>query len=310
MRLGIDLGGTAIKFALVDGTRVMARTQRPTEASGGRKRLLDTLIETSGDLLARYPADGIGVGVAGAVDVADGVVVDSANLPFTDEPLGDELARALHLPVALDNDANCALLGEHLAGAAVGCRDVLLLTLGTGIGGAVMIGGSLYRGHNGRAGELGHFVFDRNGPLCGCGLRGCFEHYASTTALIRLAENAARAHPESLLARLSSPKEEGKTVFDAAVAGCPVARAVLDGYGETLALGIGSLVKGFQPEAVILSGGLACAGRPLLDAVSPHLIPAARVILAAMPVDGALIGAASLLEKFSKKRWHYPPGAV
>ena len=195
---------------------------------------------------------------------------------------------------------NGALIGEKTAGAAAGYADALLLTIGTGIGGAILIGGKVYRGHNNRAGELGHFSMDLNGELCECGLRGCFEMQASATALVELTKKAAAENPSSLLAELSASGVDGTTAFNAARLGCKVAEELLDEYGRRLAMGIDSLAYVFQPQVTVLSGGVSRAGGDLLKYIQPHRVSDNPLAVSPLHGDGGLIGAAVLGSEYEE----------
>ncbi len=293
MILGIDIGGTTAKLGVVNEAWQVIASRTVTTADRTADEIIESLIAASRTLCDTYPVTAIGVGCAGRIHPPSGTVLRAGHLPFQNEPLRDRLRQALSLPVALGNDANCALLAEAHAGAAKGCRDALMLTLGTGIGGAILIDGKLVEGHNFRAGELGHFVIDRHGPACPCGLNGCFEQYASATALIALAKEAAQHAPDS---RLAQDTTNGKSVFEAAADGCPVADAVLEEYARMLALGINSLTKIFMPERIVLAGGIAKAGEALTARLSPYLLPEADICLASLGANAGMIGAALLAE--------------
>lgn len=291
--LGIDIGGTTAKLGIVtdDGT-ILARTAVATAGLQDGAAIVDAILCAATPLVEAHRPAAVGIGSAGRIDVKNGVVLRAGNLPFQNEPLCAKVSAALHLPTFLDNDANCALLAEATCGVCTDCRDALMVTLGTGVGGAILIDGTLYRAHNYRAGEFGHFVFDKDGPPCVCGLRGCFEHYASATALVKAAKAAAEEHPDSRLA--AAEPQSAKAVFDAAEDGCPVAEDVLAAYGETLALGLNSLLKIFMPQCIVLAGGVANAGDALLRRTTPHLLPEAELRLSSFASDAGLIGAAML----------------
>lgn len=291
MILGIDIGGTTAKLGVVTGDLTVAAVETVPTAAHTADDIVQALIAAAKMLCDRFPITAVGVGCAGRIHPPSGTVLRAGNLPFQGEPLSRRLRNGLSLPVALGNDANCALLAEAHAGACKDCRDALLLTLGTGIGGAILIDGKLVEGHNFRAGELGHFILDRHGPPCPCGLNGCFEQYASATALISLAKQAAASHPDS---RLATDTASGKAIFEAAKDGCPVADAVLEEYAAVLAQGINSLTKIFMPERVVLAGGIAKAGDSLLKRLTPHLLPEADVRLSLLGGHAGILGAAIL----------------
>ena len=291
MILGLDIGGTTAKCGVVSRNgEVIFHSEIPT-ADRSADEIIEALIAAAWPLCDLYRIRAVGVGCAGRIHPPSGTVLRAGHLPFRNEPLAQRLSEALRLPVVLGNDANCALLAEATFGACADCRDALMLTIGTGIGGAILIDGNIVEGFNYRAGELGHFVIDRHGPLCPCGLNGCFEQYASATALTVLAKEAVASHPQSLLANSDC---SGKAVFEAAALGCRVADDVLECYVQTLALGINSLVKIFMPECIVLAGGIAKAGDALFDRITPYLLPEATLRPSMLGGNAGVIGAALL----------------
>lgn len=295
MVLGIDIGGTAIKLGIVDEqTNLIAFKEIPTLADRGTDAIVADIIAAAKPLCNEYHPVGVGIGCAGRIHPPTGTVLRAGHLPFKNTPLVALISDALSLPAVIENDANCAMLAEAKAGACTDCRDALMITIGTGIGGAVWLDGKLYSGHNFRAGEFGHFIFDRHGAPCPCGLHGCFEQYGSTTALMALANDAVATHPDSLLAEKAGNGMSGKILFAVAKDGCPVADTVLKEYGETLAAGLNSLVKMLMPQCIVLAGGITGAGQALLDVVAPHLLPEADIRLTTLGGHAGLLGAALL----------------
>lgn len=295
MVLGIDIGGTGVKLGIVDEQyHVRNIVSIPTHADRHADDILSDILAAAKPLCDAYHPTAVGIGSAGRIDPVNGVVLRAGHLPFRNEPLCCKIGGALGLPAFLDNDANCAMLAETVAGACTDCRDALMVTIGTGIGGAIVIDGKIYRAHNFRAGELGHFILDHRGKPCPCGLHGCYEQYASATALITLAKEAVAAAPDSFLAQMSGADLNGKTVFDAAAQNCPTAKAVLSTYGEYVAMGLNSFVKIFMPECIVLAGGIAKAGDALLDILTPHLLPEAVIRLSSLGGNAGIIGAAAL----------------
>ncbi len=245
-RLGVDVGGTKLLAVVLDAEGAIVGERRvPTPRSG------PAIVDHIARMASESEATAVGLGVAGLLDL-DGVLRVGANLPgVVDFPFAVALRDALPgLPVAVDNDANCALRAEHAFGAAVGARDAVLVTFGTGIGGAVLSGGSLRRGANGFAGEPGHMVVDPSGPACPCGRKGCWERYASGAGLARLGA-AAR----------------GEEVTLAAAAGDERAIAVFEEVGWWAALGIANIVALLDPELVVIGGGMVEAGELLMGPV-------------------------------------------
>lgn len=294
-RIGADIGGTSVKLGVVDEEFHIVESMRiPTGEICTADGIIEGIVSACRQLADKYEIASVGLGSAGLVNPETGYVLRAGNLPFLNEPVAARVAKGLGLPVFLDNDANCALMGEHAAGACQGMEDALILTIGTGIGGAVMIGGRIYRGHNYKAAEFGHFVINMRGDVCSCGLRGCFEQYGSAKALIAMTKRCVRAFPGSLLAKLAEKGMDGSTAFEAAKGGCVAAEEMLKDYGKVLGLGINSLVKLFQPEAVVLSGGVAVQGEYLLDFIRPNLQEDAVVRTTELGGNGGLIGAALL----------------
>lgn len=294
-RIGVDIGGTSVKLAVVDSEyNVLDKLRFPTGETATADGIIQGIIDNCRILMGKYPVSAIGIGSAGRVNREKGTVIVAGNLPFVDEPIVDKVSKALGLPTFIDNDGYCALIGEMTAGVCKGCKDALILTIGTGIGGAILIGNRLVRGHNNRAGELGHFVIDRNGIECECGLQGCFERYASATALIEQTEAAIKANPNSILAVEAQNGINGKTAFDAKEKGCPVATELLYEYGKTFAVGVNSLIYIFQPEMIVISGGVSNQGEGLLSLIRPHLLPEANIAITTLKSNGGIIGASVL----------------
>ena len=294
-RLGIDIGGTTVKLGVVDEQfHILEQTSIPTLADRPSEALIADIVAAARPLIKKYDPATVGIGSPGSLDPQAGVVFAAGNLPFRNIPLATLFQEALGLPVLLENDANCALIAEAAVGVCQGCRDALIITIGTGIGGSILIDGKIYHGHNFLAGELGHFVIQHNGLPCVCGLKGCFEQYASATALIRQTWEAIKEAPKSILAQASAAGVDGRTVFAAAEKGCPVADRVLDTYIGYLAAGINSLTYIFQPQKIALAGGIAKAGTVLMNKLQPLLIPHANVALSSLAGNSGILGAAIL----------------
>lgn len=250
LAVGVDLGGTNMRMAAVDATgRILARSKEATRPEEGPQAVLRRLARAVRALLGALPggvgADsgaapaGVGLATPGPVDARRGVIVTTPNLPgWRDVPAAALLQAELALPVRHLRDANAALLGEAWLGAARGCRDAVLLTLGTGIGGAALVGGRLLGGRDGFAGEFGHLTVDPDGPVCGCGNRGCLEALASGTAIRR------------------RTGRDGREVFAAARRGEPEALAIVAGVADALGAGLAGLANAFNPERIVLGGGM------------------------------------------------------
>ena len=311
-RIGIDLGGTAVKIGIVDSEyRIIHKhsietgAERPYAAivadiaTGVKQALLDAGIGMDECVSA-------GIGSPGLVDTQRGAVMFAGNLGFENVPISQELQKHIPLPVHLGNDANCAALGEALAGSAKGTRNSVLITLGTGVGGGIIINGKIYTGAYGAAAEIGHIVLVPDGEPCTCGQLGCFEAYASATALIRQAQRAAQAHPESALMTLAggdTGRIGGDTVFAAANMGDAAAQQVLRDYLWYLSIGIVGIVNMLRPDVVLIGGGISNAGDALIGPVGDYVkknvfaakyAPGPPVRRAALGNDAGIIGAAML----------------
>ena len=304
--IGIDLGGTNIAagivtedYKLLEKGSVPTKAQRPwQEVAADMARLAMELVEKAG--LSRADCAGIGVGSPGICNGDTGEVVYSNNLYWDDVPLCPTLTRLTGLPCRLSNDANCAALGEVVAGAAKGCKTAVLLTLGTGVGGGVVIDGKIYEGQASAGAELGHCTLISGGVECTCGRRGCIESYASATALIRQASEAAAAHPESLL---NKERITAKSVYDAMRAGDDAAKAVVAQYEEYLGEAIVDMVNIFRPEMLLLGGGISGEGKALTDPMNEYVKAhcfggdksfVTRVDTATLGNKAGIIGAAAL----------------
>jgi len=267
--VGVDLGGTNIKVALVDDTgRVAYEDRCPTTSADGPSavcariaQLVDELLLAAGLNVSQVLA--LGIGAPGPLDSRAGLVLRCPNMPgWENFPLSAELTERCGLPVHLENDANASALAEAWIGAGRGKQNVVCITLGTGVGSGVVAGGRLLKGR-GLACELGHMIVHEGGRLCGCGARGCFEAYASATAVVKRACEALLETPnESPLAELSDIT--CKDVFDAALEGDAIAVSVIDGTARYLAAGMASIVHVFHPDVIVLTGGMIAAGEEAL----------------------------------------------
>jgi len=302
--IGIDVGGTKTAAALVgpDGA-VLAREVRPTPAEDQRATL-DTMVELARSVMTDGVV-GVGIAAAGLVDL-EGTMRYAPNLAWRDVPLTGFVGSALGLPAVADNDVNAAAWGEFRFGAGRGRRHMLMITVGTGIGGGIVVDGNLYRGAHGFAAEVGHVVVEPGGPPCGCGNRGCWEQVASGVAITRAGRAAAARHPHSALVAMSGGDPEavtGAMVTEAARGGDTVCRGIFVEVGHSLGVGIAGLVNVLDPELVVVGGGAAEAGDLLLaparDAFHRSVEgvrhrPAVPIVAAALGVDAGAIGAAAL----------------
>ncbi len=266
--IGIDLGGTNIAGALVreDG-EILKKNSVRTLADRGPEAVSGSIAELILSLAEGREISGVGVGCPGSVDDEAGDVVFACNLNWVHYDLRKVLREKTGFCVRLVNDANAATLAEALAGTAKGAESAVIVTLGTGVGSGVVLGGKLLTGYTGAASELGHSVIVANGEPCACGRRGCFEQYASATALTRMTKKAMAAHPESKLHAIAAEqgKVSGRTAFLAKKAGDPVGAEVVREYIGYLALGLGNIINAFFPEIIALSGGIAKEGEYLLE---------------------------------------------
>lgn len=302
LALGIDIGGTNTVFGILDPTgRIHHKRSIPTRALEGGERVMARIIETARELVQAYPVQAIGVGSAGQINPETGICAfANENLPgWTGMPIADRLRTALSLPVRVDNDANVAALAEQRFGAGRGVRDLVCITLGTGVGGGILVGGKLVTGPTGRGGEVGHIIVQTGGAPCPCGMQGCLEAYASATAIVRQAREALASQPSGALAGVEPLT--AKAVCDAAAAGDPVADRVLEQTCHHLAAGIAGLISLFEPAILLLGGGVSLAGQPLLDRVDRYLQAwpmtrgRARLGFCALGDDAGVIGAAALV---------------
>ena len=293
MILGIDIGGTNVKFGVVaDDFTLLKTCSIPTRVQRPAEDIISDIIATAKALHTAYPFDRIGVGTPGDVDSKCGVCRIASNLPFKETPIAGMIAEATGLPTTLANDATAALYGELYAGIGKDYQHVVMITLGTGVGGGIALYGKPYVGALGYAGEIGHMVIEHNGLPCPCGLKGCYEQYASVTALLRQAREAIAQHPDSLLASLAGDSVSGQDVFHAKAQGCPVAAAVLDQYAEYIAVGINCLENILQPDIFVIGGAISSQGDNLLDLVRAKLHKPSKVFASALQNDAGIIGAA------------------
>lgn len=305
--VGIDLGGINVAAALVseDGT-ILARRSCPTPR--GAEAVADAIAAQVRGVLEQNAGEQVtyvGLGSPGTIDPEAGVVEYWSNLDFRHVPLAAMLQERLGLPALMENDANCAALGEFVAGAGRGSRSMVVITLGTGVGGGAVLDGRLYTGTNYAGLEVGHFVIEHGGRRCTCGRAGCFEAYCSATALIAQARLAMEQAPQSLLWKLAGDLEhvDGKVIFEAQAQEDETAIQVLREFTDYLGCGVASLVNIFQPEVFCIGGGISNAGEALLAPVraildredyARHNKRRTRLQRAQLGNDAGLIGAAML----------------
>ena len=309
MYVGIDVGGTNLKAGLVDEAgRLLATRKIPLGPFQGKEYFVRRLAE----LTAQVSRDGgvapgdleyVGMGIPGAV--AEGNILYTCNIPLANVPIERLFSQYLDVPVLLENDANCAAVGEYFCGAGRGTKNFAVVTLGTGISGGFILGGKLYAA-SGMSGEVGHMVVERNGAVCNCGRRGCWETYASATGLIRMTKETMEGNRESLLWEESKggTAVSGRTAFAAALRGDAAAKALCETYVDYLAAGIVNLLNILQPEVLAIGGGVSEAEDELLltplreivdrESYAAHCGGKATVVKAELGNDAGIIGAALL----------------
>jgi glucokinase len=304
--VGVDVGGTKCLAVALEEGRIIDERRVPTPV--GEPAVLDAVAGVVAEVAGATELRGVGIGMPGFVD-RSGVLRFAPNLPgVVDFPIRAELEARLGTPVRADNDATCAAWGERQLGAAQGYNDVILVTLGTGIGGGIVAGGALLRGANGFGGEIGHMVINTDGPPCPCGQRGCWERYASGSGLATIAQRAAaEGRAPRVLARAGGEPQmvRGEHVTVAAAEGDAGAQAILAELGWWVAQGLANLANVFDPEAFVLGGGLVEAGDLLLDPVRAAFAelltgaayrPGVAILPATLGEHAGAIGAACLFE--------------
>ncbi len=309
--VGIDLGGTNIAAGALptDGSAVLAFRTCLTNAESGAdavaSRIADTVEDVIADTMretgaARSDFLGVGMGAPGPLDRERGIVIVAPNLGWRNFPLRDRIADRVNLPATLDNDANCATVGEWWCGAARGARNVVGLTIGTGIGGGLILNGALYHGSSDVAGEIGHTTIDSTGRRCKCGNYGCLEAYASGPAIAERAREALAGNEESVLPRMVGgdlSRITARTVYDAALQGDATAREVVRDTARFLGSGLANLLNIINPDVVVLAGGVTEAGDALFEPLRAEVKRRAfrPAVDACRIVPGILAGAAGVV---------------
>ena len=315
MKIGVDLGGTNIAAGVVDeNNRIIGRASVKTNCPRPAEQIADSIVEVSKMAVKNAGVsfediDAIGIGTPGAVN-SEGVVEFSSNLGFNDTPLLTLVETRSGKKVFVENDANCAALGEQVAGCGNGVPNFVAVTLGTGIGGGIIIDNNLLTGVNGAAGEIGHMVIEHSGVVCACGRIGCFEQYASASALVRQTKDALirdREHNSIMWGLIDNNMDNvsGKTVFDAAHMNDEIALKVIDRFVEYLSCGVANLINIFQPEILCIGGGISAQGeyiiKPLVEKVekkryTKHSKVQTKICAATLGNDAGIIGAAILCD--------------
>lgn len=309
--IGIDVGGTNMAVGLVDECgKILLEDSTPTKVPRPYGEMVYDAAMLALELVKRggytlEDIDGVGIGVPGVCDPQTGIVPFCTNLDWHDVPLVAEIRKYIDKPIVVDNDATVAGLAEAVAGASVGAKNSVMITLGTGVGSGIVIDGKVYSGTHGIGSEFGHTILKMDGEPCTCGNNGCFERYASATALIREGRKAYAQNPKSLIGTLcggDAEKINAKVVVDAAKQGDETAQKVFRDYVKALAFGIINIINLLDPEVIVLGGGVSKAGDFLLEAVREAIVPLrlfktmpyGRVELAKLGSEAGIIGAAML----------------
>jgi glucokinase len=304
--IGVDLGGTKMLVGVLDSDSQVKFESRESSTGQTEDQLVELLVrEIEEAREARPGVAAVGLGIPATIDHDRGIAISAVNLPIDDLPIRELVGERTGLPIFVDNDANAAALAEHLYGAARGADNAVMLTIGTGIGGGLILGGEVYRGATGAGAELGHVVIAMDGLPCqgNCPGRGCVETYASGTALGREARAAAEREPDSALGGMAAEgrRIDGKAVTEAALAGDPTSVAVFELVGSRLGVALTSFANIFEPEVFVIGGGVIAAGDLLLEPARRELraraLPPMRdtpVVAAEMGEDAGMIGAAAM----------------
>jgi len=317
--IGIDLGATKIEAALVDSKGcIVEKLRTPTEAPGGPDHVIEIAVSMISTFFLRdasSPVGPIGVGVAGQVDSDNGVVRRAPNLDWRDFPIRERLEAAVRLPVAVLNDVQAITYGECRRGVGRGISNLVCVFAGTGVGGAVVIGGKLLRGSSGTAGEFGHMTIERDGPPCSCGNRGCLEAFVGGWAIAQRARQKVAAEPtrSAELLRLAGgdvAKISAALVGQAATQGDALARALVEETGATLGAGLAAIVNALNPELLILGGGIIEGFPDLIEIAQRELgrralasaLKPLRVVRSKLGADAGVIGAALFARENARER--------
>lgn len=309
--VGVDIGGMSVKVGIVDENgKILASNRRKTAETAGKivENLDEQIKELLSDLkITSVELKGIGIGSPGVVDSENGKVKKSCNLPFSDFNIVEEMKKRFDMPVKVSNDANVAALGETIFGCAKDYKDALMFTLGTGVGGGIVINDKLYEGGSSMGAELGHVTLVAGGEPCNCGRCGCIESYCSATALIRQTKEAMKKDLDSAMWQFVGgdiEKVDGRTAFECSKSGDKTAIKVVDAYVEYLSDAAMSMFNIFRPQAFILGGGVSAQGEYLnakiREKCEKHFYghegtPVPKIITATLGNDAGIIGAAALI---------------
>ena len=314
--IGIDLGGTNIKAGVVNEefeiiAKATCKTNLPRPAEEICEDMAKVALEAVKNAgLEIEQIESVGIGTPGTANSDTGVIEYSNNLGFLNFHVVDLMKKFINKPCYVENDANAAAYGEYIAGAGKGSNDFIAITLGTGVGGGVIIDGKIYSGSNYAGAELGHVVINLDGEICTCGRQGCWEAYASATALIRQTKQAMIRYPKSKMWEICGgdiSKGSGRTSFDAMRAGDDTAKRVVDRYIEYVAIGISNNINIFQPDVLCVGGGISKEGSTLIDPIvayvegenyARHIAKKTQIKAAALGNDAGIIGAAYLCDLY------------
>jgi glucokinase len=311
--IGVDLGGTNIVVGAMpfDGTAELAMRSLPTRPEEGANAVVNRIAEMVEDVIRQTCSEtgagrddfvGVGIGAPGPLDRKTGILVVAPNLGWRDFPLRQEVSDRVGLPATLDNDANCATVGEWWCGAARGHRNVVGVTIGTGIGGGLILDGKLYHGASDAAGEIGHTTIDSTGRRCSCGNYGCLEAYTSGPAIAERARESLAVDGTSQLLALAEgdpAKITAQTVYDAAKQGDTIALEVVRDTARFLGIGISNLLNIFNPDMVVIAGGVTQAGEPLFEPLRAEVrkrafkpaVDACEIVPGLLPLSAGVVGA-------------------
>lgn len=311
--IGIDIGGTTIKIGVIyHHGGIFKKWEIPTNTSNEGKSIIDDIWRSldqrlQEELIDRVNILGIGIGAPGFLDVESGFVFEAVNIGWKNVALADQLKKRSGLPVFLENDANVAVLGENWKGAGNQAKNVIAITLGTGVGGGIIANGTVVDGENGMAGEIGHMTIDPNGYPCNCGRRGCLETIVSATGIVRQATQVISENPTSKLAAFV--KKHGwvttKDIFQLAEAGDKLSEGIIQHTAEILGMFIANMAVTLNPSKVLIGGGVSKAGKPLLNKIvavfDTYALPRAGEVcdikIAQLGNDAGIIGSAFLVKQ-------------
>ncbi len=311
-KIGVDLGGTNISVGVVDEKyNIVAKASIPTNAGRPAGEIFDDIttavkMAVENGNLSMDEIESVGIGTPGSVNKSNGYIEFANNLGFNNVPAKEMLEERLNKPIYLDNDANCAALGEQIAGVGHGVKDFIAVTLGTGVGGGIIVNGEILNGINGAAAEVGHTVITVDGIPCNCGRNGCWEKYASATALISQTKEAMKNNPDSIMWKIvdgNIDSVNGRTSFDAMREGDKAAKEVVETYIKYVSVGISNLINIFQPEIVCVGGGISNEGenllKPLRDYISSQIYTKyadkqTKILKAQLGNNAGIIGSAIL----------------